>query len=115
MIGPKKPIAGAMLFARWNLTSAARVALPKMVISFPGEPGPAGATINPWAFKNLCNAHTSLLPIPELRFWRNLPEVAELLFDPRASPDVPTPTEYEDELPDRAGCVVSETDAVVNS
>ena len=41
--GPKKPTAGVIPFAFWNLMSAARVRAPKRLVSFPGEPAPLAA------------------------------------------------------------------------
>ena len=65
--GPKNPRAGEMPFAFWNLASAARVALPKSIVSLPFEPGPAVAIVKPCAFKNSCRDFTSAPFAPEAR------------------------------------------------
>ena len=57
--GPKYPLAGVMLFAFWNLMSAASVAGPNAVVSLPGEPGPVDETVKPWALRNCWSALTS--------------------------------------------------------
>lgn len=56
-----------MLFAFWNLISAAFVARPNVVVSFPAEPGPLAATVKPCAFRYFCNARTSLPTEPTVK------------------------------------------------
>jgi hypothetical protein len=41
--GPKKPVAGK-LWADWNFFRTLLVFVPKVVVSWPGEPGPVAAT-----------------------------------------------------------------------
>ena len=56
---PKKPAAGEMPFAVWNFARAALVALPKVVVSLPGEPVPTEATAKPCVLRKDCRAFTS--------------------------------------------------------
>src|SRR3989344_5735171 len=63
VFGPKYPTDGVMPFASWNFASAARVKPPKVVVSFPGEPGPLSAMVKPFAFRNFWSARTSS-PVP---------------------------------------------------
>src|SRR3989338_324630 len=58
-----------MPLAFWNLMSAERVALPNLLVSLPGEPGPLSATRYPLAFSHCCSALTSapLMPSSKLR------------------------------------------------
>jgi hypothetical protein len=45
--GPKNPVAGVIFIAFWNFMSAAFVAGPKSVVSFPFDPTPDGASGTP--------------------------------------------------------------------
>jgi len=47
VIDPKYPATGVIPFAFWKRMIAARVKLPNVVVSFPREPGPDDAIINP--------------------------------------------------------------------
>ena len=59
VIGPKKPTAGVMLFASWNLIKDARVKAPNLFVSNPGEPAPESVTGKPCVFKYFWSCSTS--------------------------------------------------------
>ena len=86
--GPKTPVPFERpfgvrtycAFASWNAIKAARVAGPKLPVSFPGEPRPVEAMINPCEFKNFWSASTSPAEAPpapsrRLRVKENFPPV----------------------------------------
>src|SRR3989344_1357406 len=67
VFGPKYPADGLIPFADWNLTSAAFVSEPNLVVSFPREPGPLFATVKPCALSQTWSALTSSPIEPSFR------------------------------------------------
>src|ERR1035437_4418576 len=65
--------------------SAARVAEPKRVVSFPGDPAPLVATVYPCAFRYSWSAFTSLPREPTVRFVLNA-ATAALVTEPVVVP-----------------------------